>query len=419
MTSDPAHHADPADALRWVRERTPLMAKIESDFVETRPLVGHRIAICLHLEPKTGRLVELLVSAGAEVVATGNLGTTNDETAVFLDGLDDVTIVGRRTTDPEVHAANLQAVLDSGPTLILDNGAELHGRLAELRDLGEESAAFATVLAATEETTTGVTRLRGEVSSIRSWPLVSINDSELKVVLENRHGVGQTVLEAVMRSTNLMMNAKRVGVIGYGWCGSGIAHYFRAMGSLTAVADADPMRRIRAGMDGHRTGSVRDVIAWAEIVITATGEPNVIDSELIGTMGDGTILANAGHDRTEIAVEALKEQALHCTEMAPDVVRYELADGRSLILLADGNMVNLVVGDGDPIETVEIGLALQALTLAWLANDSNRKGTEITSPPDEVLDLLLETTTQCYFDDIPAAPSRTDGGSANSSAVVP
>jgi len=358
----------------------------------------------LHLEPKTGRLIELLVSAGAEIVATGNLGTTNDETADFLDGLDNVTIVGRRTTDPEVHASNLRAVLDSGPSLILDNGAELHSRLAQLRESGQESPAFTTIVAATEETTTGVVRLRGEESSIRSWPLVSINDSELKVVLENRHGVGQTVLEAVMRSTNLMMNAKRVGVIGYGWCGSGIAHYFRAMGSLTAVADADPMRRIRAGMDGHRTGAVRDVVAWAEIVITATGVSNVIDADLLGLLGEGTILANAGHDRTEIAVEALKEQALRRTEMGPDVCSYELPNGRSLILLADGNMVNLVIGRGDPIETVEIGLALQALTLAWLGNDSNRHGNEITSPPDEVLKLLLETTTQCYFDDIPAAP---------------
>ncbi len=403
MTSNPSSQADATHPLSWVRERMPLMASIELDLAHRRPLASHRIGICLHLEPKTGRLIELLVSAGAEVVATGNLGTTNDQTADYLDSLGNVTICGRRTSDPIVHAANLRAVLDSGPSLILDNGAELHDRLARLQESGEGSPASSTIVGATEETTTGANRLRAETSNARTWPVVSVNDSELKVVLENQHGVGQTVLEAVMRSTNVMMNAKRVGVIGYGWCGSGIAHYFRAMGSSTAVADTDPMRRIRAGMDGHRTGSVSDVAAWADILITATGVSDVIDSHVLAKLRDGTILANAGHDRTEIAVNVLKAQALQCTEVAADVCRYDLPDDRSVVLLADGNMVNLVVGKGDPIETVEIGLALQALCLAWLADDSNLTGSEVTSPPADVIEPLLEAVASCYFDDIPGA----------------
>lgn len=340
-----------------------LLAAARVEFAASQPFIGRRIGVSIHLDPKTAVLLEVLAAGGAEVVATGNHGSTQDDMVAVLreQGL---TVFGRRDDTIEQHRANLAAVLDSHPDLILDNGADLICGVVE-RGVATE------VSGATEETTSGGDRLRGELLGRVPFPVIVINDSPLKAIGENRHAVGQSVVESLMRITGLMIPGRRCVVVGYGWCGRGIAQYLRALGARVAIAEIDDLKAFEAALDGYRVAPIDELVGWAQSVITATGRPGVLGPVQFAAMQSGTVLANSGHFAWEIDVPALEASASRIVDVDDAIQRVEFADGRHVILLAAGRMINLagLTPRGNSLESMDLGFLLQALCLERIARD--------------------------------------------------
>ncbi len=350
-----------------------MLAEIRSELQQTTPFAGHRIGMSLHLEPKTAVLLETLAAGGAEIVATGNHGSTQDDVVAALRETG-MTLFGRRDDSIEQHHTNIAAVLDSNPDMLLDNGGDLAAGIVA-RD------AAAHVIGGTEETTSGGLRLRGELAGRVPFPMIVINDSMLKAIGENRHGVGQSVLESFMRITNVMVPGRHVLVIGYGWCGRGIAESFRALGAQVAVAEVDELKGFEAALDGFRVGSTAELLGWADVVITATGQPGVLNAADFAHLRDGVILANSGHFPWEIDVPALHAASTGSRTIADALERIDLPDGRHVILLAEGRMVNLAGRDpkGNSLEAMDLGFMLQVLSLERVATVHDAAGHDSTA----------------------------------------
>ncbi|HWM32599.1 MAG TPA: adenosylhomocysteinase [Pseudolysinimonas sp.] len=350
-----------AARVAWIRSRMPLLARTRADFAASRPFGGHRIGMSLHLEPKTAVLLETLQAGGAEIVATGNHGSTQDDIVAHLRA-NGMTVYGRRDDDLDEHHGNLASVLDEGFDILLDNGADLAAGLVA-------RGATASVIGGTEETTSGGDRLRGELAGRVPFPVVVINDSLLKAIGENKHAVGQSVVESFMRITNLMVPGRRFVVAGYGWCGRGVAHYLRQLGGKVAVVEIDELKAFEAALDGFRVSSIEDLATWGEVFITATGHAGILTAPFFGRVADGAVLANCGHFPWEIDVAALKSGATGVTRLDDAIERIDLPGGRHVILLADGRMMNLAGREpkGNSLESMDLGFLLQSLSLERVA----------------------------------------------------
>ena len=352
--------------MEWTRSRMPLLAQVRDEFASARPFAGRRIGMSLHLEPKTAVLLETLAAGGAEIVATGNHGSTQDDIVAFLRG-QGMTVFGRRDDTLDEHHANVAAVLDARPDILLDNGGDLAAGVIERRMTDA-------VTGGTEETTSGGDRLRRELAGRVPFPVIVINDSLLKAIGENRHAVGQSVAESFQRITNLMVPGRRFVVAGYGWCGRGIAQYLRALGGRVAVVEIDELKAFEAALDGYRVDTMEHLAGWGEVFITATGHPGIIDERHIGLLADGAVLANAGHVGWEIDVPALRAAASGIRAVDAAIERIDLPDGRHLVLLAEGRMVNLAgrAPKGNSLGSMDLGFLLQALSLARVATGADR-----------------------------------------------
>jgi len=368
--------------IEWIRSRMPLLAAVRAEFAGSKPFAGHRIGMSLHLEPKTAVLLETLAAGGAEIVATGNHGSTQDDTAAVLRA-DGMTVFGRRDDSIDEHHANVARVLAAAPTMLLDNGGDLAAGIVA-RGGGQG------ILGGTEETTSGGDRLRGELAGRVPFPVIVVNDSLLKAIGENRHAVGQSVVESFMRITNLMIPGRRFVVAGYGWCGSGVARYLRALGGKVAVVEVDELKAFEAALDGFRVGRMRDLAAWAEVVITATGRPGIVGDEVFPLLHDGTILANCGHFPWEIDVAALNAGATAVRELDEAIERIDLPDGRHVILLASGRMMNLAGREpkGNSLESMDLGFLLQVLSLERLAMGAVSLAPGAQPVPDDIDRLI-------------------------------
>lgn len=353
-----------AARIEWIRSRMPLLSQARTDFAASLPFSGKRIGMSLHLEPKTAVLLETLQAGGAEIVATGNHGSTQDDIVAVLRDRG-MTVFGARDDTLDQHRQNISAVLDSRPDLLLDNGGDLAAGIVERGMTGS-------IVGGTEETTSGGDRLRGELAGAIPFPVIVINDSLLKAIGENRHAVGQSIVESFMRITNLMVPGRHFMVVGYGWCGRGIAQYLRALGGQVAVVEVDVLKAFEAALDGYRVGSAADLAPWADVVITATGRPNVIAGEVFDRLRDGAVLANSGHFAWEIDVPGLKERAASVTVVDQGIERVEFDDGRHVVLLAEGRMFNLAGRNpkGNSLESMDLGFLLQVLSLERVATDA-------------------------------------------------
>jgi adenosylhomocysteinase len=350
-------------AIDWAARSMPLLAATMASYAEA--FVGRHVGVCLHIEPKTGVLVQWLRHVGAQVTITGNLGTTDADTAATLSALG-ATVVGDHRDGPGQHALNVNRVVTAAPDLLLDNGGQM---IEQVMRGAPRNPRFA---GATEETTTGGRRLRAlEVTA--DFPVIVINDSYLKLLVENEFGVGQSVVQGFMNATNTMLPGTRATVIGYGPCGKGVAETLQRLGARVSIVDPDPYRALEAIMHGHRVGPLDEVLPTSAVVFLATGHPDVVPAESLDLLPDGTIVAGVGHEPYELDLAGLEERAASRYSLAPARADadartvYRMPDGREITVLHGTKMINLVAAGGNPIQAMDLGLALQASSLAAIA----------------------------------------------------
>ena len=385
--------------IDWARAYMPILRNLKQSLVDDKPFAGLRIGICLHVEPKTGVWLEVLRAGGAEIFITGSPGTTDDDTAAAL--VEEMGVHVYTTSDEtyEQHLTYCRYVLDANPNLIADNGADLHhliysdSRYERFKD---------ELIGATEETTTGATRL---VDSIRcsDFPTLIINHTQAKRIVENRYGVGSSVVDGIMRATNVMLHGKNVVVIGYGYCGAGVAQRFRGMGARVTVVETEPLTRLEAHLEGFRTSTLEDCLHEAEIVVSVTGYDAVFRQEHFELLPTNAIVANAGHFASELDVSALNDIATEVREIRKGISEYTLPNGNVVFLLSGGNLINLAAGDGNPIEIMDLGLALQTLSLRYLVEKGGRLANEPQTVPMEVERFVASKAVAHWIDKVPSA----------------
>jgi adenosylhomocysteinase len=374
--------------IDWATAHMPLRRRLRDELVADRPFRDRRIAMSIHLEAKTACLAMLLRDAGAEVWVTGsNPLSTQDDVAGALAEEEGIFVRARHGVSDAEYDAHLREVLAAEPDLILDDG----GDLVEIL----HSEPPREILGGCEETTTGVARLRVRArSGTLRFPMFAVNDAQMKYLFDNRYGTGQSTWDAILRSTNLLVAGKEVLVAGYGWCGRGIALRARGLGARVTVAEVDPIRAVEAWMDGFAVAPVREAIRSADFVITATGCADVVTEEVLRVAKDGAVLANAGHFNVEVNLKDLAKLARSTRAVRYGIVEYTLADGRRLYVLAEGRLVNLALGDGHPVEIMDISFAVQALTLVHLVRKAPLPAGLHPVPPEidgRVASLKLET----------------------------
>ncbi|MHB1418114.1 MAG: adenosylhomocysteinase [Bacillota bacterium] len=366
--------------IDWVKGRMPVLGYLEKEFTRSRPFHGLRMAVCLHLEAKTAYLIQVLQAGGAVISAAASnpLSTQDDVVAAMVErGINVFAWYGATSDEYHLH---LNRSLDVQPELVIDDGADLITLLHSTRQ-----SLASKVIGGCEETTTGVNRLRAmEKEGKLSFPMVAVNDAQSKYLFDNRYGTGQSVWDGIMRTTNLLVAGKNVVVVGYGWCGRGVAMRAAGLGAQVIVCEVDPVRANEAVMDGYRVMRLLDAAPIGDYFITVTGNQGVIRKEHYQAMRDGAILANAGHFDVEISKPDLEELTVSRREARQNIEEYCFKDGRKVYLLAQGRLVNLAAGDGHPAEIMDMSFALQALAAKYLLDNRGKLQSKVISVPGEL-----------------------------------
>ena len=366
--------------IEWVQRHMPVLEHIKKEYEETQPFKGITIGSCLHLEPKTINLGLTLQAGGAEVAMTGcnPLSTHDDAVAGAADlGLN---IYGWRDQDDEEYYQTINMVLDHKPDVIIDDGADM---IMVLHN--ERTDVLKHIKGACEETTTGVHRLEAmHKDGALKFPVVAVNDAYTKYLFDNRYGTGQSSFDAIMGTTNMLIAGKSVVVCGYGLCGRGIALRAQGLGANVIVTEIDPIRALEARMDGYRVMKIRDAVKEADLIITVTGNINIIHGDDFKYMKDGCMLCNSGHFNVEINRRDLEAQSTSVREVRESIEMFTMKDGRKIYLLADGRLVNLSAarGQGHPAEIMDMSFAVQALSAKYILNNDLEVG--VTKAPDDI-----------------------------------
>lgn len=377
--------------LDWVKAHMPLLNTIEEQFKKEVPFKGLKIAICLHLEAKTGYLAQVVKAGGAEVAVCGSnpLSTQDDVVAALVEsGI--TAYAWHGVTDEEYHM-HINKALDFGPNAIIDDGGDLVSLLhSERLEYAKK------MIGGCEETTTGIIRLKAlEKENKLEFPMMAVNDAYCKYLFDNRYGTGQSVWDGINRTTNLVVAGKTVVVIGYGWCGKGVAMRARGMGAKVIITEIDPIKAIEAYMDGYEVMPMVEAAKHGDFFVTVTGNRDVIAGDHFDVMKDGAIMCNAGHFDIEINKNHLADRASSVREVRKNITEYALKDGRKMYLLAEGRLVNLAAGDGHPAEVMDLTFALQALSLKYVVQNGAAIGAKVHSVPEEldkfVANLRLKT----------------------------
>ncbi|MBE6653949.1 MAG: adenosylhomocysteinase [Ruminococcaceae bacterium] len=371
----PSGHAK----INWVKDYMPTLSAIEKDFIKTKPFAGMKIAMSIHLEAKTAYLATVLKNGGADVYATGcNPLSTQDDVAAALSEYG-VHVYAVHGDNEENYTARLKKTLSCKPDLMIDDGGDFIALLhAEDKDLGVN------LIGGCEETTTGIHRLRQrERAGTLLYPMIDVNDADCKHLFDNRYGTGQSTLDAIMHTTNLIIAGKTAVVAGYGWCGKGIAMRLKGMGARVIVTEIDPVKALEAAMDGFSVMKMDDAAFLGDLFITATGCSDVITRKHFEVMKDGVLLSNSGHFDVEINKKDLLELCVSHEERKPCIEGFTMADGRKLNLLAEGRLVNLAAGNGHPAEIMDMSFAIQAKGLEYLAKNP-KKEPKLYAVPAEI-----------------------------------
>lgn len=353
--------------INWVKNHMPILNQLEKEFIASLPFRGKKVAICLHLEAKTAYLAKVVQAGGAEVaVAASNpLSTQDDVVAALVE--DDITAFAWHGATTEEYTAHLNALANFKPDLFIDDGGDLTSLLHS-----QYPQYLANIIGGCEETTTGIIRLRSMANDgALKIPMIAVNDALSKYFFDNRYGTGQSVWDAIMRNTNLVVAGKTAVVIGYGWCGKGVAMRAKGLGAKVIVCEVDPIKSIEALMDGFQVMPMVEAAPLGDFFVTVTGNKAVISEEHFKVMKNKAIMANAGHFDVEIDKAALEKLANSHQETKPNIEGYQMNDGRILYLMGEGRLVNLACGDGHPAEIMDLTFALQALSLVYLLQHSD------------------------------------------------
>ncbi len=367
--------------ITWARNKMPVLKSISEEFEQNKPLAGLKVAACLHVTAKTANLLITLKNGGAEVKLCGsNPLSTQDDVVAALNEVYGVSTHAKRGEDRSAFYGRIMEVLELEPHITVDDGADLINTLhSEKREL------LSQIIGGTEETTTGVTRLKAMARDKRlEYPVIAVNDAMTKHMFDNRYGTGQSTVDGIMRATNYLLAGSKFVVAGYGWCGRGVAKDAHGLGAKVTVVEVDPVRALEATLDGFEVMNMEQAAQQADFIVTTTGNINVVDAHHLKIMKDGCILSNAGHFNVEINLEALEEMASSVTEVRPDVQEYQLEDGRKLYVIGEGRLVNLVAGEGHPADVMDMSFSNQALSVEYLASKGQGLEQEVYSVPKHI-----------------------------------
>jgi adenosylhomocysteinase len=367
--------------IDWAAREMPVLRAIHERFAKERPLAGLRVSACLHVTTETANLMTTLQAGGADIVLTAsNPLSTQDDVAAALVSHYEIPVYAIKGEDNVTYYKHLRAALDHKPHMTMDDGADLVSTLhKERRELLPD------ILGGTEETTTGVIRLRAMAADkALNFPIIAVNDAMTKHFFDNRYGTGQSTLDGIIRATNVLLAGKNFVVAGYGWCGRGLANRARGLGSNVIVTEVDPLKALEAVMDGFRVLPMEDAAKVGDIFCTLTGDINVIDRHHFEVMKDGAIVSNSGHFNVEINIPALKEMSTNVKLVRPFVEEYQLKDGRSIFILGEGRLINLASAEGHPASVMDMSFANQALSAEYMVKNSKSLEKKVYSVPEDI-----------------------------------
>jgi adenosylhomocysteinase len=391
--------------IEWAEREMPVLRQIKERFAKERPLEGLRVSACLHVTTETANLMITLQAGGADIVLTAsNPLSTQDDVAAALVNIYEIPTYAIKGEDNATYYKHIRAALEHKPEMTMDDGADLVSSLFFIQmgrfdNLEPSLAAWAKALSAeerqalldgvvggTEETTTGVIRLKAmEADNILKFPIVAVNDALTKHLFDNRYGTGQSTLDGIIRATNVLLAGKTFVVAGYGWCGRGLASRARGMGSLVIVTEVDPMKALEAVMDGYQVMPMIDAAKVGDIFCTVTGDINVLDGHHFEVMKDGAIVANSGHFNVEINIPALEGQSNGKPNLVrPFVDQYTTKDGRKINILGEGRLINLASAEGHPASVMDMSFANQALSAEYMVKNAANLGKKVYSVPEDI-----------------------------------
>lgn len=381
VIANPALAAEGHRKINWVKGHMPVLNILRAELEEKKPFAGKTIVVTIHLEAKTAYLAQVLAAGGAKVVVTGSnpLSTQDDVAAALADS--GVTVFATYNCSQEEYDRYLHLALDSNPDLIVDDGGDLVALLH-----GARKAQAAKILGGSEETTTGVHRLRAlDEAGKLTFPMIAVNDAYCKYLFDNRYGTGQSTWDGIMRTTNLTVAAKTVVVAGYGWCGKGVSMRAKGLGANVIVTEVNPIKAIEAVFDGFRVMPMQEAAKEGDIFVTVTGCKDVITKDHMAVMKNGAILSNAGHFDVEVNKNHLEELSVKpMFESRKNIQSYTMADGRLIHLLAEGRLVNLAAGDGHPTEVMDLSFAMQTLAMLYVLENHASLGNHVSNLPEEL-----------------------------------
>ena len=374
--------------MEWAEREMPVLRQIRERFEKEQPLKGVRLSACLHVTTETGNLARTLVAGGADLVlVASNPLSTQDDVAAALVAYDEIPVFAIKGEDNETYYEHIYAALDHKPHVTMDDGADLVSTLHK-----ERREVLGNVIGGTEETTTGVIRLRAMAKEgALEYPIIAVNDAMTKHLFDNRYGTGQSTIDGIIRATNVLLAGKTLVVGGYGWCSRGIAMRGKGMGANIIITEVDPLKALEAVMDGFRVMPMVEAAPIGDIFVTSTGDINVIDRRHFEVMKDGAIVCNSGHFNVEINIPALAEMAVAPPRVIrPFVKEYQLADGRRIYVLADGRLVNLGAAEGHPSAVMDMSFANQALSAEYILAHGKELEHRVYSVPEPIDQAIAE-----------------------------
>ncbi|HEU4962596.1 MAG TPA: adenosylhomocysteinase [Bacilli bacterium] len=386
----------PAGHLKidWVAQHMPLMNTLKEQFEQEQPFKGKKVVICLHLEAKTAYLARVIQAGGADVCvcASNVLSTQDDVVAALVDsGITAYAIHGCSTEEYHNH---INKALDFFPDVIIDDGGDL---VSTLHSDPNRADLVKNIVGGCEETTTGILRLKAlDKEGKLQFPMVAVNDAFCKYLFDNRYGTGQSVWDGIMRTTNLVVSGKTAVVVGYGWCGKGVAMRAKGLGARVIVTEVDPIKAVEAIMDGFEVMPIVEAAKYGDFYVTVTGNRDCITKEAFAVMKDGAILSNAGHFDVEVSKTDLEAMAKSTRTVRNNIMEYAFEDGRRVFLLAEGRLVNLAAGDGHPAEVMDMTFALQALGLRYIAENGQNLEPHVYSVPEEMDQYVAKLRLQTW-----------------------